>query len=723
MTRPTSSPVSSSPVSRRSFLAASGSLIITLSATAGRPALAQAAPEPGTLTAFLEIAPTGRVKLWSPTSEMGQGIHTGHAMVIAEELGVPLANVSVETANPAPAFRRGSGPNASMSSGGSWGMRAWAVPLRKAAAQARTALLAEAAAQRGIPAAELDILQGNVVHNGAPIGSIGTFAKGASAREFPAEPSLRPTRRLAGTRQPRLDLPAKVRGEPVYCSDIALPGMVHACARLSPVFRGELDSFDEATARSVKGVQQVVALPGGAAVVATSTWAAMKGAEALQIRFKPTPHDKLDSATISAHMAEALNASTAAPAKSEGDFAAAWGSAATRVEADYEVPYLAHTPLEPWSAVVRFNADGTLDVWAPTQAQDRLLRTITATSELPAGKVTIHTTQLGGGFGRRLRDEEGIRDAVLVAKAVGKPVRFFWRREDEIGQGWYRPAQAARLKAALDPSGKVTGLSIRTAGPSMVMDFAAPATPIKEGGLDGSSVQSLADTRYRPAAYALEYAMRREPVPTAPWRAVGSTQNGYFLECFLDEVAKAAGKDPLALRRDLLAHDARALKVLDTVARESGWGTPLPNGHARGIAYVESYGSLCAEVAQISLVDGMPRVHRVTVALDCGSIVSRDGVISQVEGGVVQGISSCLWEGVDIAGGAAATRNLDSYQLLRMKDAPARIDVHIIESGEPMGGVGEPPLPPAGPAVLNALFALTGKPVRKLPALKTLGLI
>ncbi|MFN7174754.1 MAG: xanthine dehydrogenase family protein molybdopterin-binding subunit, partial [Thermaurantiacus tibetensis] len=410
-------------------------------------------------------------------------------------------------------------------------------------------------------------------------------------------------------------------------------------------------------------------------------------------------------------------AEAAAAPRADGDFAAARAAAARVIEADYEVPYLAHAPLEPWNCIVRFHADGSLEVWAPTQAQDRLMAAITAAAGLRAEKVRIHTTLLGGGFGRRLRDMEGMRDAVLVAKAVKRPVHFHWSREEELGQGWFRPAQMARMQAALAEDGRLLGLSIRTAGPSMVMDFAAPAMPIPEGGLDASSVQSLADTRYRFGAYRLDYAMARFPVPTAPWRAVGSTQNGYFLECFLDEVAKAAGVDPWRFRRRLLAHDARALRVLDTAAQEAGWGTPLPPGHARGIAYVESYGSLCAEVVEASLEEGLPKVHRVTVALDCGRVISRDGTLAQVEGGVVQGLSAALGEAVEIAGGAVANRNFDGYRLLRMPDAPTRIDVHLIESGEAIGGVGEPPLPPAAPALVNALFALTGRPIRRLPIL------
>lgn len=701
-------------LTRRAF--AASSLVIAL-APALAPAFAQRPGHPARgvpLTAWLEISADSRVKLWSPTTEMGQGTHTAHAILIADELGVPLSAITVEAAHPADPFRR----NGSMSSGGSWGVRAWETPLRKAAAQARMALIQDAALTHKANFSELDILDGEVKRGKRTLGPIGRYAQGAASRPLLADPPLRSTRPRAGTAQPRLDLPPKVMGDPVYASDLSLPGMLHACARLSPVFGAALDSLDDAPAKAVRGVVAVVPLPNGAAVVAENSWAAIKGAEALEPRFKPTPHDSLDSAAISRRMAEALERTAAADAgRADGDFASALKAAHRTLTADYEVPYLAHAPLEPWTATVRFNPEGTLDVWAPTQAQDRLLTAITAASGLPADKVRIHTTLLGGGFGRRLRDVEGIRDAVLTARAINRPVRFFWKREDEIGQGWYRPAQMARLTATLSPTNQLTGLSIRTAGPSMIMDFAAPATPIEEGGLDMTSVQSLHDTRYRFGAYRLSYAMAREAVPTAPWRAVGSTQNGYFLEAFLDEVAKAAGQDPYQLRRTLLAHDPRALNVLDTAAREAGWGTPLLPGRARGIAYVESYGSLCAEVVEASLEDGRPRVHKVTVALDCGRIVSRDGVVSQCEGGVIQGLSAALGEAVHIANGRATNTNFDSYTLLRLPDAPTDISVHIIESGEPIGGVGEPPLPPAAPALVNALFALTGKPIRKLPIL------
>jgi isoquinoline 1-oxidoreductase beta subunit len=643
---------------------------------------------------------------------MGQGTHTGHAVIIADELGVDLDRVEVVTAEPADPFRR----NGQMGSGGSWGVRFWYQPLRKAAAQAREVLVAAAAAQWGVPAAECRLERGEVVHAATQrrLG-IGVLAGAAAALPVPADPVLRPKSELryTGRKVPRVDLPAKVRGEPVFASDIERPNMVYACARLAPVFGAELAGFDRDSVKSIPDVLDVVAIPGGAAVLARHSWAAIRGAEALAIRFKPTPHDTLDSATISRQMRAGLGAE-AQPvnARADGDWAAAASSAARVVEADYEVPYLAHAPMEPWNCTVEFAADGTLHVWAPVQTQDRNRNAAAAAAGISPDKVRLHTTLLGGGFGRRL-GSDGIGAAVVTARAAGRPVKFFWRREDEFGQGWYRPAQAARLRAALDADGRVLGLHVRTAGPALSASFSPQGLPA--GQLDGSSVQTIRESRYRPAAFHVEWVRVDQPVPMAPWRSVGATQNGYFLECFVDEVARAAGRDPYQLRRELLAHDPRALNVLDSAARTAGWDRPLAKGRARGIAFVESYGSLCAEVAEVSLRDGKPFVHRVVCALDCGMVVLPDGVRSQVEGGIVQGLSAVLGEAVSIAAGGARDRNFDTYPLLRMTDAPGQIETVIIESGEAMGGVGEPPLPPLAPAVVNALVALTGQPIRELP--------
>lgn len=702
-------------VTRREFVLSSGALAVAVTLPLSACHGANEALAEGFVTAYLEIAPDGRVTLHSPTTEMGQGTHTGHAVIVADELGVDLEQVSVITAEPADPFRRGG----QMGSGGSWGVRYWYEPLRKAAAQAREVLVAAAAAQWGVPASELVLQRGEVVHGGSQrrVG-IGSLVAEAGKVPLPENPALRPTSefRYTGRKVARVDLAPKVRGEPVFSSDFERPGMVYACARLSPVFGAQLDGFDRQTALAVPGVQEVVAIPGGAAVVAAHTWAAIRGAEALAIRFKPTPHDDLDSGTISRQMRAGLG-DDAVPVKAreDGDLAAAVKGAHRVVQADYEVPYLAHAPMEPWNCTVEIDEQGVVHVWAPVQTQDRNRNAAAAAAGVPPEKVRLHTVYLGGGFGRRL-GSDGIAAAVLVAKAAKRPVKFFWRREDEFAQGWYRPAQVARLRAALDAEGRVLALHVRTAGPALSASFSPQGLPA--GQLDGSSVQTIRESRYRPGAFHVEWVRVDQPVSMAPWRAVGATQNGYFLECFIDEVALAAQRDPWQLRRELLAHDPRALNVIDTAARAAGWGEPLPAGRARGMAFVESYGSLCAEVAEVSLSDGRPVVHRVVCALDCGSIVLPDGVRSQVEGGIVQGLSAALGEAVEIANGGAVTRNFDTYPLLRMAQSPERIETIVIESGEKMGGVGEPPLPPIAPAVVNALLALTGTATRQLPLSK-----
>jgi isoquinoline 1-oxidoreductase beta subunit len=699
-------------IDRRQFLFGSGGLVIAFSVPWSAGSSHAAGLPSGSLTAYLDIGPDGMVTLHSPTTEMGQGTHTGHAVIIADELDVPLERVKVRTAEPADPFRR----NGSMSSGGSWGVRFWHDPLHKAAAQAREMLVAAAATQLGVSRDGLATDAGVVVDgaSGQRL-TYASLAAAAAALDPPADPPLRDPKQYRYIRgpAPRVDIPAKVRGEGVFASDVVREGMVYACARLSPVFGAEVAAIEPKAALAVPGVLQVVEIPGGAAVVAADSWSAMRGAAALEIRFKATPHDRLDSATISKQMRAGLaEDARAIEARNDGDVAAAFAAAAKTFEATYEAPYLSHSPIEPWTCTLEFDAEGVLHLWAPSQAQDRYRNAAAETAGLPVEKVRIHTTMLGGGFGRRLGSDGG-PGAVRTAMAVRKPVKFFWTREDETAQGWYRPTQVARMRAAFDADGRVTAFSLRTAGPSLANSF---GSGLPEGKLDGSSVSQMRDTRYKPAdAFRVDWVRVDQPIPMAPWRSVGATQNGYFMECFVDEVARAAGKDPYRLRRELLAHDARALKVIDTAAEAAGWDTPLPEGRARGMAYVESYGSLCAEVAEVSLRDGQPVVHRVVCALDCGSVVLPDGVRAQVEGGVTMGLSTALREQVRIENGRAVNTNFDGYRLARIGDAPERIDTVIIESGEAMGGVGEPPLPPIAPAVANALFALTGKPARRLP--------
>jgi isoquinoline 1-oxidoreductase beta subunit len=388
---------------------------------------------------------------------------------------------------------------------------------------------------------------------------------------------------------------------------------------------------------------------------------------------------------IRGRVRDGLSAADGLVAKAEGDLTAALRDAARTVEADYEVPFVAHAAMEPFNCTIRI-ADGVVEAWGPFQIQDRQRETIARAAGVEPDRVLLHTTMAGGAYGRRF-DDRDLPGAVAVALRVGRPVKLFWRREEELGQGGYRPAQMARLRAGLDASGRVVALGVRTSGTSIMHDFAGPGGP----ALDFTNVQVISDVRYRPGAYLAEYVKRQEPVPSMFWRAVGATQNGFFLECFIDEVAASAGRDPVDLRRELLAHDARALRVVEEAAARAGWGEPLPEGRARGFAFVESYGSLCAQVVEASLAGSRPRVHRVTCVLDCGSLVMPDGALSQIEGGIVQALSVAVGEKVTIEDGRAVETNFDAYAVLRMDEASFAIDAHVIESGFPWAASVSPP--------------------------------
>lgn len=695
-------------ISRRQFLRNSGGLVLAVSLPA---ACTQRVPEdkiPGTITAYLDIGADGTVTLYSPTSEMGQGAYTAHAAIIADELDVPLEWVHVQTGEPADPFRR----TTEMYSGGSQAVMYWRGPLQKAAAQARAMLLNAAATELGVAQAELNTDAGEVIH--APSGQRLAYASLAAAASTLAPPDDPPYRdpaeyRYIGKPVERIDIPATVRGESVFTADIRRPGMVYACARLTPVFYARVASIDAKPALAVPGVMQVVEIPGGAAVVAANSWAAIKGAEALEIRFRKTPQDDLDSDTISQQMRAGLDEDDRAlVAHEEGDVAAAVAGAGRVFEAVYEAPYLAHAMMEPWSCMVEMDEQGVLHVWAPSQAQDAFRKAAAEAADLPLHRVRIHSPRLGGAFGRWC-DPDAVPGAVRAAVAVKKPLQFFWRREDQTAQGRFRSAQVARLRAAIDSKGKAVALDIRMSG-----------QPLRAGLADGSldiwnAVYGLRGIRYGFASLRVDWVRVNQPVPVTTWRSIGASQNAYFLECFIDELAFELGKDPYQLRRELLAGEPRALKVIDTAAELAGWNEALPDGRARGMAFFESYNALCAQVAEVSLEDGKPVVHRVACALDCGFVVSPDAVRAQVEGSIIMGMSTALSEQIVVKSGAVVNTNFDGYRIMRMAEAPLKIDTVIIDSGEAAGAGGEPPLPPAAPALANALFALTGKPVRKLP--------
>jgi isoquinoline 1-oxidoreductase subunit beta len=698
-------------LNRRSFLASASGLVVAVAI----PVDAAGPSGMTSLHAYVHIKPNGSVHVHSPVTECGQGTHTAHCAIVADELGIDIASVSIETGMPADAFRRGTAPNKSMGTGGSWGVRHWYEPMRKGAAQAREMLIAAAAQKLGVEASTLIAQSGAVVHaaSGRTLG-FGALAASAAKMTPPENPVLRPKSELKYSRSElrRVDIPAKVAATHKYTSDMVLPGMVYACAKLNPVYRGEAESFNKASALKVKGVLDVIAIPGGAAVVARSSWAAMQGAEALDIVWKPSKADALSSAEISAAIKEGLGASDSAIARQGGDVTGSIKNATTVISVDYEVPYLLHAPMEPWNCIVH-DTGRSLDFWGPVQAQDRFLSRIAAVSKYAPENIRLHTVMPGGGFGRRLSDD-GVPGAVIVAQALKRPVKFFYTRETDLAVGWLRPAQGARLQASFDAAKNLTSWSIRTSGPSMRMDFGAPGS-MKVGDLDGASVQNLSDIRYKIPNHKFDYAMRHLGPPTAPWRAVGATHNAFFVECFIDEIAAFMAKDPLELRRSLLAHDPRALAVINDCAAASGWSTAAPQGRARGFSYFESYGSLCAQVVEASITDGKLRVHKVITSLDCGDVISPDGARSQIEGGVIQGLSAAIGEALTVEKGRGIQTNFDSYSILRIGDAPTEIISRFVISGAPLGGVGEPPVPPVFAALANAVSKLTGKPVRKLP--------
>lgn len=711
-------------IERRTLLATGAAALVVPLA----PASAQQAPPPvitaaaanspnggaGQVTAFLRIAPDGRVTFASPVTEMGQGTHTSHAMIVADELDVPLAQVTVVAGQPEPALRLQ--PVNEMYSGASFGIRFWHDRIRRACAQARGALVQAAAERLGVAADTLSTAEGRVTHaasnRSVPYAEL---VEAASRLPLAEQPRIKPAaeRRVTGRAAPRMDIPAKTNGSAIYGHDIRLPNMAYAVARLSPVFGAELDGFDRASISAIRGVIDVVALKNGVAVVAENSWAAMEGAKRITIRFKPTPEQNLDSAELSRRLRAGLEGGPATRPRNDGDVDAALSGAARVVEATYEVPFLAHAPMETENATVHIQGD-RVEVWASTQHQDWCARDAARVAGVPRENVVIHTPMTGGGFGRRLHTEV-VEQATTVAKAINRPVKLIWTREDEFAQSYWRPAFAAKLRAAVDAEGKVTGLAIRAAGQSVMGDYrpALFAGPLR--GNDPFALQSIADTRrYDFGAFRAEWH-RVEAAPKVwLWRSVGGSQMCFFLESFLDEVAAATRKDPYALRRELLAKDARALRVLDTAAQRGGWNTAPPAGRHRGIAFVDLYDSLVAQVAEVSVTGNEVRVHKVSVVIDCGDVVNPDSVEAQMQGSVIWGLSSMALEGVTLKDGAAEQRNFDTYPILRIGSAPA-VDVTIIRSGERTGGVGEPGVPPVAPAVCNAIFAATGRRVRSLP--------
>jgi isoquinoline 1-oxidoreductase beta subunit len=507
---------------------------------------------------------------------------------------------------------------------------------------------------------------------------------------------------------PEIDTPSKVDGTAQYGIDVRVPGMVHASIAKCPVFGGTMRGYDAAKARAVPGVKDVVEIPNAVAVVAENTWAAMQGRRVLECRWDEGAAAALDSRTLSRRMRDrALHGG--ALARNDGDALAAATGSRRALDVVYEVPFLAHAPMEPINCVVDARAD-RCEIWAPHQAPDWARREVAGALKLAPDQVQVHVTLLGGGFGRRFLPEDLI-EAAQVSRAAGAPAKVVWTREDDLQHDWYRPASVHRLLGAVDQSGQPLAWVHRIVAPS-ITEQRWPGS--LSNGLDEAACEGAANIAYAIPNIRVEYCLHQTPIPVGWWRSVYPSQNVFASECFLDELAHLAGRDPLAFRRAMLAHEPRYLAVLDLAAEQAGWGK-APQGRGQGLAIHKFWtDTIVAEVAEVSVEQGRVRVHRVTCAVDCGFALNPDGVKAQIEGGVVYGLSAALYGAITIQGGRAKESNFHDYPVLRMNEMP-EIAVHLVPSGDKPFGVGEPGTPPIAPAVANAVFAATGKRVRELP--------
>ena len=655
--------------------------------------------------AYLRVAPDDTVTVMIARSELGQGTSTGLALLVAEELGAQWRNIRIEQAVPGPAY-------GDMSTGGSNSIRSLWKPMRQAGAQAREMLVAAAAKRWKVDPGTCEAAGGWVVHPPSERRlTFGALAIEAARLRVPTPPTIKEEdRRVIGTPSDlkRLDSPAKVDGSAVFGADVRVPGMLYASVAQCPVFGGKVSAFDPAAALKVPGVVRVERVGDGVAVLAKSTWAAFRGREALRVTWDEGPLATLDSAAIRAKFAE-LARQPGQTVRHEGRGAEALTDAARTIEAVYEVPYLAHTPMEPMNCTAHARP-GTCEVWVPTQSGSGAHRAAAKAAGLELGAVTVHMTLIGGGFGARHRQDTVVQ-AVLLSKQAGAPVQVVWTREDDVQHDVYRPAVHHVLRAGFDDAGTPIAWTHRIVAPGI----AAQMGILKPGEPDWSSFDGAYNLPYTIPSIEVDLVAHDPGVPLGWWRSVASSHNAYVTECFLDEVATAAGRDPLELRRELLKDKPRHRAVLDLAAQKAGWGAALPAGQGRGIAVHESFGSFVAQVAEVEVTgDGAVRVKRVVCAVDCGTIVHPDLVRSQMESGILYGLSAALKGKITIEKGRVAQSNFHDYPMMTIDECPT-IEVHLAPSGDPVGGIGEPGLPPTAPAVANAVARATGKPARRLP--------
>ena len=707
---------SNSSLSRRRLLqagtAAGGGLILSVFLPFPNHRSQAAAEDGFAPNAFVRIGSDGQVVLTMPYVEMGQGTYTSIPMLIAEELEVNPQQVRLEHAPPNEKLY--ANPLLGVqATGNSNAIRGAWKPLREAGATARIILVAAAAARWSVDPASCRAQDGEVVH--PPTGrrlKYGELATEAAKMPVPAGVTLKAPAdfKLIGTPAKRLDAPAKVNGTAVYGIDARPPGVKIATLAQSPVFGGRVKSVDDAAAKAVKGVRQIVRLDDAVAVVADHMGAAKKGLAALKIEWDDGPHANLVTADVAREL-ERATLGSGAVAQSIGDADKAMASAATKIEATYQVPFLAHATMEPMNCTVHMRWDAC-EIWIGSQAVARVQAMAAKAAGLPPEKVIVHNHLVGGGFGRRLEADGAVR-AVEIAKHVDGPVKVVWTREEDIQHDMYRPYWFDRISAGLNEQGRPVAWKNRFAGSSVIARWLPPGF---KDGLDPDSTEGAIDLVYDLPNFHVEF-VRAEPlgIPTAFWRSVGPSHNVFVTESFIDELAAAAKQDAVAYRRALLDKSPRARAVLDLAAEKAGWGQALPKGSGRGVSLQSAFGSYQAYVAEVEVSkQGTVRVRRVVCAVDCGTVVNPDTVEAQIQSGIMFGATAALYGEISLKNGRVEQSNFDTYQVLRMNEAPA-IEVHIVKSAEPPGGMGETGTSAIVPAIANAIFAATGKRLRKMP--------
>lgn len=696
--------------SRRGFLATGGALVVGFALPATGRAAAAASAKAVPMSAWLRIAPDNTVTVLCGSAEMGQGVLTAIPMMLAEELDADWKRVRVEQS---PVDKAYNNPMFGMqATGGSTTVRAHWTPLRQAGAAAREMLVAAAAQQWKVDAGQLKTADGFVTGPGGKKASYGSLVAVAAKLPVPEKPTLKDPKafKLIGKPTKRLDTPPKTNGTAKFGIDAQVPGMLVAVMARAPARGAKPKAVDEAKAKAVKGVQQVIRLDSGVAVLATGYWAAKKGRDALAIEWDLPAPAKINTAAVMDLLDEgARNAD--AVARDEGNVKDAVAMAARTVEARYDAPYLAHACMEPLNCTAWVKGD-EVEIWAGTQSQGPSQGILGQVAQVTPAKVKVNTMLLGGGFGRRFAPDFTI-DATLLSKISGKPVKLIYSREDDMAAQFYRPAAVTRFEAALDAKGMPTMLKAGVGSPSIMA--ASGFMKIPDNGVDSFALEGIADHPYDIPNQRIAYG-RQEPGPQVWfWRSVGHSQNSFFMEAFIDELAAAAKADPYEYRRALLGKSPRHKAVLELAAQKAGWGTSLPAGRARGIAVASSFGSYVAEVAEVSVgADGMPKVHRIVAAVDCGQTVNPLTIERQIEGAIVYGLTAALYGKITHQDGIVQQGNFHNYAMLRLPEMP-KVEVHIVPSTEAPGGIGEPGTPPAAPAVVNALFALTGQRIRTLP--------